>query len=157
MARIRELLQSDVPRVAEILTQSPPWALTGESVQEIEKLLLASLGRGGQFVAEADGEPAGVVGFISEPIFARGGCVCFLAVRDEMRRRGIGRQLMGFVERKIFSQSPNIYLSISPSNEPARRFFERLGYVKVGEIPDLFAPGTVEWILRKSIPKSPRR
>ena len=156
MARIRELNQDDVPRVAEILAQSQPWASAGDSVQDLEKLLLPSRGWGEQYVAESDGTPAGVVGFISEPVFARGGCVLFLAVRDEMRRRGIGRQLMGFVERKIFTQSSNIYVSVSSCNRPACCFFERLGYLKVGEIPDLLVPGTSEWILRKSTPK-PRR
>jgi ribosomal protein S18 acetylase RimI-like enzyme len=94
--------------------------------------------------------PAALACFVPDPVIAGGGCLRFIAVRQDKRRRGIGRQLMGFVERKVFSKSHNLYVSISSTNDVALKFFERLGYRRVGEIPDLYGAGETEYILRKA-------
>jgi [ribosomal protein S18]-alanine N-acetyltransferase len=157
MARIRELTQKDIPETVQILAASEPIFKKGEGREDVQKLLQSAIGRGIIYIAEEESQVAAVVYFIPEPIFAHGGYVRFLAVRPEMRRRGIGRQLMGFVERKIFSQTSNAYLSVSLSNESARRFCEKLGYEKVGEVPDLLDDGDKEWILRKKARSDARR
>jgi len=157
MARIRELTQKDIPETIQILAAGEPVFRKGEGHEDVQKLLQSAIGRGTIYVAEEESQVAAVVYFIPEPIFAHGGYVRFLAVRPEMRRRGIGRQLMGFVERKIFSQASNAYLSVSRSNEAARIFCEKLGYVKVGEVPDLQDDGDLECILRKKARPDARR
>jgi ribosomal protein S18 acetylase RimI-like enzyme len=149
MARIREIMEKDVTLGAEILATSEPWVSRGETRENVSRILGCAVGRGNTFVAEEDSLPAGLACFVPDPIIAGGGCLRFIAVRSEKRRQGIGRQLMGFVERKVFSKSPNIYVSVSPANVPALRFFEKLGYQKVGEVADLYVAGEPEWILRK--------
>lgn len=150
MAKIRELVLADVPKAAEILAGSEPWVTACETRQNFEQLLQSSVGQGVLYVAEEQSNLAALVYFYSEPIFLLGGYIRFLAVRSEMRRRGIGRQLMGFVERKVFGRASNIYVCVSSFNEPARRFFEKLGYSKVGEVSDLIVAGQSEWIFRKA-------
>ncbi len=150
MARIREITESDVPRSLEILACSDPWISRGYSEDNLRRILENAVGRGDTFIAEEDSVPTGIACFIPDPVIADGGCVRFIAVRQDKRRHGIGRQLMGFVERKVFGRSPNIFVSIGASNEPAQRFFERLGYRKVGEVPDASGVGQPELILRKS-------
>jgi ribosomal protein S18 acetylase RimI-like enzyme len=157
MARIRELTQKDIPETVQILAASEPVFRKGEEREDVQKLLQSAIGRAIVYVAEEESQVAAVVYFIPEPIFAHGGYIRFLAVRPELRRRGIGRQLMGFVERKIFSQSSNAYVSVSLSNESARRFCEKLGYEKIGEVPDLLDDGDKEWILRKKARSDARR
>jgi ribosomal protein S18 acetylase RimI-like enzyme len=150
MARIREITEKDIPSGAEILAQSEPWISRGETGEALARTLGDTIGHGHTFVAEEDLLPAALACFVPDPVIAGGGCLRFIAVRLDKRRRGIGRQLMGFVERKVFSKSPNLYVSISSTNEVAQRFFERLGYRKVGEIPDVYAAGQTEYILRKA-------
>jgi ribosomal protein S18 acetylase RimI-like enzyme len=149
MARIREITDKDVTQTAELLDGSDPWVSRGYSREDLRRLLASAIGRGDTFIAEEDSEPTGVACFIPDPVIAGGGCVRFIAVRTDKRRHGIGRQLMGFVERKVFSRSQNIFVSIGAGNETARRFFERLGYQKVGEVPDPSGSGPSEFILRK--------
>ncbi len=50
-----------------------------------------------------------------------------LVVRGDSRREGIGRQLMGFAERKVARQGANIYASVPGTSTAAQQFFERLG------------------------------
>ena len=157
MARIRELTQKDIPETVQILAASEPVFRKSQGHEDVQKLLQSAVGRGIIYVAEEESQVAAVVYFIPEPIFAHGGYIRFLAVRPEMRRRGIGRQLMGFVERKIFGQASNAYMSVSVSNESARIFSEKLGYAKVGEVPDLLDDGDFEWILRKKAKLDARR
>lgn len=149
MARIREISDKDVPQIAEILANSEPWVSRGSPPDELRRMLSSAIGRGDIYIAEEDSAPTGVACFIPEPVIAEGGCVRFIAVRPDKRRHGIGRQLMGFVERKVFGRSHNIFVSIGAANEMARRFFERLGYQKVGEVPDASGSGPSEWIFRK--------
>jgi ribosomal protein S18 acetylase RimI-like enzyme len=150
MARIREITEKDIPSVVEILAQSEPWISRGATGESLARALGDTIGRGHTFVAEEDLLPAALACFVPEPVIAGGGCLRFIAVRQDKRRRGIGRQLMGFVERKVFSKSQNLYVSISSTNDAAQRFFERLGYRRVGEIPGLYGADETEYILRKA-------
>ncbi len=150
MARIREITDKDISLSVEILVHSDPWEMKGCSPEDLHRQLESALGRGDTYIAEEDSVPTGIACFIPDPVIADGGCVRFIAVRPDKRRHGIGRQLMGFVERKVFGRSQNIFVSIGAGNEPARRFFEKLGYQKVGEVPDAQGSGPSEWILRKS-------
>lgn len=143
MAKIREFAHGDLPEALHILSQSQLW-VADPAVAE------AALREGNSYIAEEGSVPVGVVSFVADPVFAAGGCLRFVAVHPEKRRRGIGRQLMGFVERKVFARSPNLYISCPCASEPAFHFFQKLGYRKVGEIPDFTAPGQIEWILQKT-------
>jgi ribosomal protein S18 acetylase RimI-like enzyme len=63
----------------------------------------------------------------------------------------LGGQLMAFAEGRIFRESPNAFICVSDFNTRARKLYERLGYVVVGELRDFIATGYSEWLLRKSI------
>jgi ribosomal protein S18 acetylase RimI-like enzyme len=155
MARIRELIESDIPEALEILSSSEPQL--EQNREEITRTLQQALGLGLLYGAEEESHLAGLVYFLAEPIFAHGGFIRFLAVRPEKQRRGIGRQLMGYVERRVFGRASSIYVCILETNGPAQRFYERLGYSKVGELTDLNGSGHREWILGKAGSHVPRR
>lgn len=157
MAKIRELVRADIPEILNMLSALDAIATTGESSESARQILEKPHAKGTIYVAEDGSGVAGVVSFIAEPLFAQGGYIRLLAVRTDMRRKGIGRQLMGFAERKVFGRARNIYLCVSALNEPAKQFFEKLGYAKIGEIPDLNTTGECEWLLRKPDAGSRRR
>ena len=155
MARIRELIEIDIPEALEILSYNDP--RLEQNREEITRTLHLALGRGLLYGAEEESHLAGFVYFLAEPIFAQGGYIRLLAVRPEKQRRGIGRQLMGYVERRVFGRASSIYVCILETNGPAQRFYERLGYSKVGELTDLNGGGHREWILGKAGSHAPRR
>jgi predicted GNAT family acetyltransferase len=79
------------------------------------------------------------------------GYVQTVCVAPEVRGAGIGSRLLAFVERRIFRESPNVFLCVSSFNGDARRLYDRLGYEPVGELRDYIVPGHSELLLRKTI------
>ncbi len=90
----------------------------------------------GQFVLPLDG--------------ALNGYVQTIATHPDWRGRGLGTQIMQFAEERIFRQSQNVFLSVSAFNRRAQTFYERLGYQRVGELPDFLVKGHSEILLRKT-------
>jgi ribosomal protein S18 acetylase RimI-like enzyme len=78
------------------------------------------------------------------------GYVQTIAVHPDWRCRGIGTQMMQFAEERIFRQSPNAFLCVSSFNQHAQKLYERLGYQRVGELPDFLVPGVSEILMRKT-------
>lgn len=155
MARIRELIEIDLPEALDILSHSDP--RLEQNREEITRTLHLALGRGLLYGAEEESHLAGFVYFLAEPILGHGGYIRFLAVHPEKQRRGIGRQLMGYVERRVFGRASSIYVCILETNRPAQEFYERLGYSKVGELTGLNGGEHREWILGKAGTAAPRR
>ena len=57
------------------------------------------------------------------------GWVYYLAVDPTYQRRGLGRQIMGVVEKKILAMGcPKINLQVRANNAAAVRFYENIGY-----------------------------
>lgn len=62
-----------------------------------------------------------------------------LAVRPEQRRRGYARSLLDFVLRDAIRQGVrSATLEVRESNEPARRLYERAGFVLKGRRPGYY-------------------
>ena len=68
----------------------------------------------------------------------------------EERGRDLGARLVAHAERRIFRDSPNVFLCVSTFNTGARRLYHRLGYAEVGELTDYLVRGHGEVLLRKS-------
>jgi ribosomal protein S18 acetylase RimI-like enzyme len=78
------------------------------------------------------------------------GYIQTICVAPEYRTSGIGRQLMAQAETRIFRETPNAFLMVSDFNAEARRFYERLGYRAIGEIPEYLVAGRSEILMRKT-------
>lgn len=58
-----------------------------------------------------------------------------LAVAPKQRRLGIGRAMIAWLEKSCHTAGmQHIRLEVRAGNEPARAFYERLGYRKLGHI-----------------------
>jgi ribosomal protein S18 acetylase RimI-like enzyme len=57
------------------------------------------------------------------------GWVYYLAVREDQRKRGVGRRLMRASEEWTVARGvPKLQLMVRAGNEPALAFYDRLGY-----------------------------
>ena len=78
----------------------------------------------------------------------------FLGVLPEARRRGLARALIAEVEQRLRAQGARMLL-IDTSTEPpmaaARALYERLGYERVGLIPDYWGPGDGKLTFRRAL------
>ena len=105
-------------------------------------------------IAAAPGEPAvaGFAWFVTRGAFDRSGYLRLIAVGDRFHGRGAGRLLMAELERRHLAQG-GIVLLAAAANPGAQRFYERLGYRHVGELPDYVKPGLHERIYYKPPPR----
>jgi ribosomal protein S18 acetylase RimI-like enzyme len=132
---------------AHMMAGSEPWITLGRSY-DASLALLESPDRECH-VALADGAVVGF--FILNMHGAFVGYIQTVCVAAEARGRGIGTELVRFAEQRIFRESPNVFLCVSSFNPDARRLYERLGYVLVGELTDYIVRGHAELLYRKTI------
>lgn len=78
-----------------------------------------------------------------------------IAVKADMRGKGIGKQLMAFFEEVSFVQEdcPKAFLVVGDFNTDAIALYKKLGYVQVGEIPGLYVPEISELLMMKERPE----
>ena len=79
------------------------------------------------------------------------GYVQTLCVAPDWRNKGVGSELMSFVERRIFKETPNVFICVSSFNPKALKLYQRLGYEEIGELKDYIITGHSEILLRKSM------
>ena len=139
--------RAEAETCARMMAASEPWITLGRGY-DASLALLESSDRECH-VALADGA---VVGFLILNMHgAFVGYVQTVCVAAEARGRGIGTELVRFAEQRIFRESPNVFLCVSSFNPGARRLYERLGYVLVGELTDYIVRGYAELLYRKTI------
>jgi ribosomal protein S18 acetylase RimI-like enzyme len=61
-----------------------------------------------------------------------------IAVKEAFRGKGIGKELLGFFEEAVFTDSSKAFLVVADFNPEAKRLYKRLGYRQVGVIPGLY-------------------
>jgi len=93
------------------------------------------------------GEPLGLV--VVQDGFLLGGFVSLLAVRPEAAGQGVGRALMEHVAVRVFDHRPWLFVSCDSANARALAFYKKLGFERVGRLPDLIKPKRVEVLLRR--------
>lgn len=135
--RIRPALNSDAPRIVEIVHDSfreylgvldPPSGSHAETVEAISQ----SLKSNGAFIAELEEQEVGVCFY---HVGAHDVYLFRLGVLPECRSCGIGRALIEAVERKARQvKLPKVRLETRLCLVENIRYYERLGYRKVGEI-----------------------
>ncbi|MGA2790518.1 MAG: GNAT family N-acetyltransferase [Candidatus Bathyarchaeia archaeon] len=74
-----------------------------------------------------------------------------VCVAPQWRGKGFGSKLMDYVEKRILSETPNVFICVSSFNGRVQRLYERRGYEVVGELKNWIVPGHSEILLRKTI------
>lgn len=137
---------ADLDQCARMMAGSEPWITLGRSLEssrrtleDVEKEV---------YVLEDDGQ---ILGFVV--IDLRGpftGYLQSVCVRSDARGRGHGARLIAHAERRIFQDSPNVFICVSTFNPGAQRLYGRLGYHIVGVLPDFLIRGHGEVLMRKT-------
>ncbi|MBN2542550.1 GNAT family N-acetyltransferase [bacterium] len=93
-----------------------------------------------------------IVGFVILNMHgAFAGFIQTICVAPEWRNKGIGSQLLDFVEHRILTVMPNVFMCVSSFNPDAKRLYLRRNYEIVGEMKDFIVKGHSEILLRKSV------
>jgi ribosomal-protein-alanine N-acetyltransferase len=129
------------------MAASEPWITLGRSVEASRKILSDAARE--RSIAALGAERAGFLILNMAGAFA--GYIQTVCVAPEFRGRGVGTALMRFAEERVFRDSPNLFLCVSSFNPGARRLYERLGFILVGELADYLVAGHSELLMRKTI------
>lgn len=111
---------------------------------------LARTAREGEVWSAASGPrgiPLGIVAVTDG--FLLGGFISLLAVKPEASGQGIGRTLVDHVAGRVLAGRRWLFVSCDARNLGALRFYRRLGFKRVGRLPDLVQAGRVELLLRR--------
>jgi ribosomal protein S18 acetylase RimI-like enzyme len=131
---------------AALMSASDPWSALGFGYDVCLRRLQDPSRE--VYVAGASHAPAGFV--ILSLTGSLIGIIQTVCVAPAYRGRGLDSQLIDFAERRIFRASPNAFLCVSSFNHDARRLYQRLGYVYVGELTDYLVRGHSELLFRKT-------
>ena len=131
---------------ADFMVASDPWVTLGYTFEQALERLIDPTRE--VHVATVDEEIAGVLILFLAGVLK--GYIQTIGVHPNWRSRGIGTRMMTFAEERIFRISPNVFLCVSSFNLDAQKFYEQLGYQRVGELADFATTGHSEILMRKT-------
>jgi len=141
--RLRQ--RADAEKCANMMAGSEPWITLRRGFASLK--LLTDPKRE-VYLALAEGEIAGFVIINMHGSFPHLQSVC---VASQLRNKGIGTRLIDYAEKRIFSETPNVFVCVSSFHRRPLRLFERRGYKVIGELKDWIVSGYSQVMLRKTI------
>lgn len=140
-----------------MMCATDPWITLGQTFEE--SLTKVSDPTQEVYVAAEAGRLLGFIIVVMRGAFT--GYIRTVCVDAKARGAGIGTQLVEFAEKRVFRDTPNVFLCVSSFNPRARALYERLGYEFVGELKNYLIEGASEFLMRKTIGplrgRAPRR
>jgi diamine N-acetyltransferase len=133
--------------VAEMLAVSEPWVSLKFSAASLASYLSRDDAALRRYVIFVDDDLAGVI-CVRHP-WLRGPYIELLGVSPNHRGKGIGKQVLAWVETEARRESKNLWVLTSSFNQPAQKFYQSLGFHPIGPIQGLVSPEHDEILLRK--------
>lgn len=153
--KIDAAVSDDCDALAEIVAELDFLRKYNPEIFNPQTVAQRAIANGETLVArDEQDKPCGFIWFSTEGSLGRGGYIKFLAVSSEARGMGVGQMLMNEAEKEIAQRSLHAFLLTSHFNDRAQRFYERLGWSKVGELPDFAVDGICEFIYHKKLTKA---
>jgi diamine N-acetyltransferase len=95
---------------------------------------------------------AKVVGAVSiRHPWLRGPYLELLATLPDSQGLGIGAAVLDWMAREVAGRANSLWVCTSTFNTRALSFYERHGFVRVGDLDELVGPGLTEILLRKQL------
>ncbi len=139
-------LPEDLQWAAALMSSNEPWLTLQRNYADALAFLQDPLSE--VYIIKEEKQCIGVVMIKLKGSFT--GYIQTIAIAETARGKGIGEAAIGFVEERIFSESPNAFICVSSFNSGAQKLYERLGYRVVGILTDYIVRGLDEVLLRKS-------
>lgn len=144
----------DIPAIATWMIGDSHWTSYGMTVDSIsidfaqafaaEDLLL---------VATANERPLGFAWCVDRGMFGSAPYLKRIGVDPAITGRAIGTMLMIDLESRLAAAgAQHLYLLVGDQNPRAEAFYQRRGFAKIAEFPDLAVKGIAERLYRKELP-----
>lgn len=149
---LRPILAHELDPIYAWIENDPRFKIYGMFRKRLEPSLLRALENPDAHVIGAlkknSDELLGFAWFLKTGAFGRSGYLRLISVAPSAKGMGIGRALLGHLE-ELYLVPNGILLLATTTNSEAHRFYEKMGYRRVGEIPDYLKPGIHETIFQK--------
>lgn len=110
------------------------------------------------YAARIKTKPSIIAGFVLARLTLDEAEILTIAVDPDIRKHGIGRQLMEAVLRHLYSERAlNVFLEVDEKNIAAQTLYQRLNFIKVGERPAYYQTENGRsnaYVLRREIKQS---
>jgi diamine N-acetyltransferase len=146
---LTSLTESEAGLLSSRLATMEPWRSLGYSAEGLLHYLLRPDPALYRFVIFVGPSAKGLV-CVRYP-WLRGPCLELLAVLDDQQKRGIGHEIMAWIQTQCPKAAPNIWTLTSSFNSGARSFYRSLGFHEIASLPDLVRSGYDEILLRKTL------
>lgn len=151
----REARDRDVPGMVDVVAGQPLWERYGVVPEKLTADLLSALSKEDLFLVGAQGDL--IVGWAwwqRKGGFGASPYLGLIAVKRGSEGRGVGSALMAEAEGRLGPARRGLFLLVSDFNEAAQRFYERLGYRRVGRLPGFVLSDVAELIYWKPAHRS---
>ncbi|MFP4287218.1 MAG: GNAT family N-acetyltransferase [Candidatus Izemoplasmataceae bacterium] len=93
----------------------------------------------------------GFIWLIVNGIFHKHPYIHIVAVKSAYRGQGIGKMLLKHIEKLYLKDNVKLFLVVSDFNPNAKKMYQNLGYIEIGNLPNLYKQGITECLMMKSI------
>ena len=145
LCRLEPLTSEAAAAIAARLSDMDPWLRLGYHAEALRRYLTQDSPALTRWAIVQGGTRAGVVA-VRHP-WLRGPYLELLAVLPESQGRGLGRQVLDWLQREAAGEG-NLWVMVSAFNQHARLFYQRHGFAEIGSVPDLVRPGHDEVLMR---------
>lgn len=145
---VRPMTDEDSERVLDIIRSTGMF--TPDEILVANELVDIYLDRPGQrdyvvvVVEDEDGRVTGYLTYGPTPLTDGTYDLYWMAVAPEAQGRGLGRELVAWLEKQVAEAGGRLILietSSQPKYEKTRKFYLGLGYTEASRIPDFYKAG----------------
>ncbi len=147
---LRRMKRGEEAALARALVSLDPWRTLGYQAKGLKHYLSGPDPHLARFVIDVEDSAAGVVG-VRHP-WLKGSLLELIAILPPYQGRGLGREVMKWLERESQGTYRNVWILVSGFNRGARAFYRHLDYQEIAPLTDLVKPGYDEFLLRKILP-----
>ena len=135
----------------EILQNSDLGKVYFSDYEKAKNMLTYAVEQKDAYVALDENEKClGFVYYMQKGVFGSYPYLHIVAVKEEYRGCGIGKQLMKYFEENASDYpSTKLFLTVDDFNPRAKKLYEKLGYQCVGELPDFYKKGINCYLMMK--------
>ena len=135
----------------EILQKSDLGKAYFSDYRKAADMLTYAVGQKNVYVALNENRKCmGFIYYMTNGVFGSYPYLHIIAVKEEYRSCGIGKQLIKYFEDNASdSSSTKYFLTVDDFNPRAKKLYENLGYKCVGELPDFYKKGIKCYLMMK--------
>ena len=135
----------------EILQKSDLGKAYFSDYRKAADMLTYAVGQKNVYVALNENRKCmGFIYYMTNGVFGSYPYLHIIAVKEEYRSCGIGKQLIKYFEDYASdSSSTKYFLTVDDFNPRAKKLYENLGYKCVGELPDFYKKGINCYLMMK--------